>query len=277
MKASIKNLQSIGFVPVQYPTDLRHAVEKASKSWEAFCALPEDTKKNIPYSNNTDGVGYEYKNGVGKNADRKENFDITTEGVSWLQKYSKELQNDIVLEFIQDAVNLVEIMKPLVLEFAKKVEEEFLIENFVTEVAESVDTFFVRFIHYFKSEEFGMEVCAAHPDQSGFTLHLFESEQGLQCMLYSGEWISMSVSPGETVIIPAMQLQLRSKGKLRALCHRVIATPKTAREGRFAAVCFVQLKHKPKYDKDTQGRLQEKEPGFNYDLPHEIFKRQFKI
>ena len=276
MKASIKNLQTVGFVPVQYPGSLRAAVEKASKSWEAFCDLPEEVKKNIPYSNNTDGVGYEFKDGSGPNADYKENFDITTQGVSWLQKYSKELNNNIVLQFIQDAVSLVEIMKPLILQFAKDVEREFNVEDFQNEVAGSSDAFFVRFIHYFKSQEFGMEVCAAHPDQSGFTLHLFESEQGLQCMLYSGEWIDMPVSPGETVIIPAMQLQLRSKGKLRALCHRVIATPKTAREGRFAAVCFVQLKNTPKYNKEVHGRLQEKKAGFNYDMDQETFSTLFK-
>ena len=276
MRASIKNLQTVGFVPVQYPGSLRAAVEKASKSWEAFCDLPEEVKKNIPYSNNTDGVGYEFKDGSGPNADYKENFDITTQGVSWLQKYSKELNNNIVLQFIQDAVSLVEIMKPLILQFAKDVEREFNVEDFQNEVAGSSDAFFVRFIHYFKSQEFGMEVCAAHPDQSGFTLHLFESEQGLQCMLYSGEWIDMPVSPGETVIIPAMQLQLRSKGKLRALCHRVIATPKTAREGRFAAVCFVQLKNTPKYNKEVHGRLQEKKAGFNYDMDQETFSTLFK-
>ena len=276
MKASIKNLQTVGFVPVQYPGSLRAAVEKASKSWEAFCDLHEEVKKNIPYSNNTDGVGYEFKDGSGPNADYKENFDITTQGVSWLQKYSKELNNNIVLQFIQDAVSLVEIMKPLILQFAKDVEREFNVEDFQNEVAGSSDAFFVRFIHYFKSQEFGMEVCAAHPDQSGFTLHLFESEQGLQCMLYSGEWIDMPVSPGETVIIPAMQLQLRSKGKLRALCHRVIATPKTAREGRFAAVCFVQLKNTPKYNKEVHGRLQEKKAGFNYDMDQKTFTNLFK-
>jgi hypothetical protein len=88
-------------------------------------------------------------------------------------------------------------------------------------------------------------------------------------------WWDMPVSSGETTIIPAMQMQLRSKGKLTALCHRVVATPGTAIQGRFAAVCFVQLKNTPKYDKNRWGRLQEKKPGFNYDMSHDDFAKLF--
>lgn len=86
----------------------------------------------------------------------------------------------------------------------------------------------------------------------------------------------MPVSEGETVIIPSMQMQLRSQGEIRALCHRVIATPETSVAGRYSAVCFVQLKNTPKYDKDTHGRLQEKVPGFNYELPRDEFLKLFK-
>ncbi len=86
----------------------------------------------------------------------------------------------------------------------------------------------------------------------------------------------MPVSGNETVIIPAMQMQLRSGGDLNALCHRVIATPETAVHGRYSAVCFVQFKNTPKYDKDRCGRLQEKVPGFNYEMSHQEFERLFK-
>ncbi len=86
----------------------------------------------------------------------------------------------------------------------------------------------------------------------------------------------MHVASGETAIIPSMQMQLRSKGELRALTHRVIANPETAVNGRYSAVCFVQFKKTPKYDKDTHGRLQEKSPGFNYGLSHDDFSKLFK-
>jgi isopenicillin N synthase-like dioxygenase len=110
------------------------------------------------------------------------------------------------------------------------------------------------------------------------TLHLFESAPGFQALtLDSKQWIDVSFPPGETVVIPSTQMQLRSEGKLTALCHRVVATEETAHTGRFSAVCFVQFSKTPKYDKDKHGRLQEKDPGFNYGMPLEEFARLFKI
>jgi hypothetical protein len=38
----------------------------------------------------------------------------------------------------------------------------------------------------------------------------------------------------------------------------------------------VQLKKTPKYDKEKQGRLQEKVPGFNYAMRHQAFSELFK-
>lgn len=276
MNFSINDLKSKGFIALSYPTNLRLAVNKATDSWKMFCALPTEVKKGLPYSNGADGVGYELKDGIGNKADRKENLDITLAGSEWLEKHAASIKNPVALEFVENAMVLVKILKPVVLGFARQSQDAFGINGFVEEVERGEDAFFVRFIHYFGDRKIGDETATAHTDQSGFTLHLFESAAGLQCMTYEGEWIDMPVSEGETVIIPSMQMQLRSMGKLRALCHRVIATTETANCGRYSAVCFVQLKKTPKYDKDTQGRLQEKTPGFNYSLPHEEFARLFK-
>lgn len=122
----------------------------------------------------------------------------------------------------------------------------------------------------------GDETASAHVDQSAFTFHLYESDPGLQGLTFDEKkWIDIPVSAGETVIFPAMQMQLRSKGEIRALCHRVIATECTAKHGRYSAVCFVQLKRTAKYDKDRCGRLQERKPGFNYDMPNAEFSKLF--
>lgn len=272
----IRDLQDKGFVVWPYPAELRAAVNQAVVAWKAFCALPTDVKKGLPYSNNADGVGYELKLGEGKNADRKENFDVTTAGLAWLEKHADAIQASAALDFIRIATSLPALLKPLVVEFAQMSEKEFGISGFEDEVVSGEDAFFIRFIHYFGDRALGEETASAHVDQSGFTPHLFESAPGLQCLTYDGKWIDMPVSEGETVIIPSMQMQLRSDGKLRALCHRVIATPETADAGRYSAVCFVQLKKTPKYNKDVGGRLQEKEPGFNYDMPHGEFEKLFK-
>ncbi len=276
MNTHISELKTTGFVMLDYPSDLRSAVEKTVELWKRFCALPVEVKKGLPYSNGGDGVGYELKEGIGNKADRKENFDITTEGEAWFLKNIDTIENPVAIEFVKSATALVAVMKPTILEFASQAEAEFGLEGFAKEVEESEAGFFTRFIHYFGDRDVGEETATAHTDQSGFTLHLFENAEGLQCLTYDMKWIDMPVSSGRTVIIPSMQMQLRSRGELTALCHRVIATERTAHEGRYSAVCFVQLKRTPRYDKEKGGRLQEKEPGFNYGMTHEEFATLFK-
>ncbi len=273
---NIKNLVDVGYIKMTYPPELRAAVEKAAESWKAFCALPTETKRGLPYSNNADGVGYEMKDGIGNKTDRKENFDITTAGQKWLLDNAGKIGNQTALRFITDAVELVRLAKPLIVDFAEQAESAFSIKDFAQEVASSEDAYFIRFIHYFGDRKVGEETASAHTDQSGFTPHLYESEAGLQCLTHQKQWIDMPVSSSETVIIPSMQMQLRSGGTLKATCHRVVATDRTAKDGRYSAVCFVQLKKTPKYDKTSHGRLQEKVAGFNYDMSRDAFEKLFK-
>lgn len=242
---------------------------------EKFCALPAETKKILPCSNNAAGVGYELKEGGG--ADIKENFDVTMGGLEWLLKNAEKAENPAVTDFIHQATSLVALMKPSVLDFSRQAEKAFDLRGFADEVDRSEGEFFVRFIHYFGNRDAGDEIASPHVDQSCFTLHLYESDPGLQGLTYSDrKWINMPVSSGETVIIPSMQMQLRSKGSLKALWHRVIATHHTAEHGRFSAVCFVQLVDSPTRDKEKTGRMQEWPKGSTYDSSHEEFTRFFK-
>lgn len=250
MKTNIQQFKTTGQYTLTYPPALRSAVEGEIARWKEFCAQPLETKKRVGYSNNGAGVGYEHKDGSGPKGDRKENMDLT-DGP------------------------LIDLIRASALDFAGECEKEHGLGGFVDEVREC--TFFVRLIHYFGDRSVGEETAASHVDQSGFTFHLYESDPGLQCLTYdTHEWIDMLVSAGETVIIPAMQMQLRSRGELRALAHRVVSTEKTAKTGRYSAVCFIQLRDTKKYDKDRCGRLQEKEPGFNYAMSHEEFATLFR-
>lgn len=268
MKSSISNLKDRGFVSVEYPASLRKAVKETVEAWKEFCALPAEIKQSVGYVN---GVGYELKQEEGKTLDKKENFDVIL-GAS----QSLNISNDVVEHFVLHAEHLVRLMKELVSDFAQEVEDEFTIDSFHQEVTSAEDRYFVRFIHYFGDRKAGDDIATPHADQSGFTLHLFESAPGLQALSYDGKWIDMNVSDGETVIIPSMQMQLRSGGDIKALCHRVVATPESAEKGRYSAVCFVQLKDTVKYDKENQGRLQDKEPGFNYSMEYDEFQQLFK-
>jgi isopenicillin N synthase-like dioxygenase len=275
MKSIIPDLQTKGFTTLQYPPELREAVESAVGAWRKFYALPEEVKKTLPYSNAGAGVGYELKDGVGPKADRKENFDVAFGGQEWLLKNAPKINEPIISDLILKSLSLAEMVRPLAISFAQVLQYGLGIDDLGDEVEEGRLTIFPRFIHYFGDREVGEEIAAAHPDQSGFTLHLYEDETGVQCLTQEKQWVDMPGSSGETVVFPAMQLQLRSEGKLEALCHRVVATPKTAKNGRTAVVCFVQLAKSKKYNKDVHGRLQEKTPGFNYKMALEDFEKLF--
>lgn len=270
---NIADLKSKGFVLIEYPHDLRRAVETTARLWKKFCALPMQTKLQIPYSNDSAGVGYQYQTGAGEKGDWKENFDVTKAGKDWLLDHAVKTKNLVVIDFVERAIGIVDTIKPLALDFARSVEEEYSLKGFAKEVEESVDAFFVRFIRYPGGREDGVETASAHTDQSGATFHLFESAPGFECLGKDKKWIRVPISKGETVAIGCMQLQYVSEGEIDAACHRVVAI-----DGgdRLSAVCFIQFKNWPKYDKKTHGRLQEKPPGFNYGMAHEQFKKLFK-
>lgn len=275
-KYSIGDLETEGLVRVPYPADLRGSVERAVESWKNFCALPEATRKQFPYNSTAGmGVGYELKQTPGANLDVKEDFHFTLGSEGWIGGIAAEMKSPIVSRFVDDARSLTHAVEPLVLQFARDAEQQFSLDGLAREVSESQGSWFVRFLHYFGNRNVGDEIATPHADKSGFTLHLYESDPGLQYLDFKKAWQEMPVSAGETVIIPGMRMQYRSRNRLKALYHRVVATAETAAQGRFSAVCFVHLNRTPAYDKQKSGRLQEFQPGFNYEMPFDEFSRLF--
>jgi isopenicillin N synthase-like dioxygenase len=279
MKSSghIKNLKKAGFVTIAYPADLRFRVMMAVQSWKTFCELPEATKKRLPYNPGSGmGVGYELKKTQGKSLDLKEDLHVTLGQSQWLRDAAVATGEAVLINLINDASNLIDLMRSSILSFAREVEKEYNLKDFAQEVGDSKDQWFLRFIHYFGGAKVGDEIGKSHADKSGFTLHLHESDPGLQKLNFKKQWDDMPVSEGETVIIPGMRLQYRSRGELKALFHRVIANEITAISGRYSMVCFVHLKRTAEYDKDAAGRLQEFLPGFNYEMPFGEFSKLFR-
>lgn len=276
------DLGSKGFVGIPYRPDIREEVEKAMQRWIAFCALPEAVKKKMPYNGDSAGVGYELKEGKGNKADKKENFDFLRAHQFELEQAAMNSGKENIrplFDVVDSSRKLDFLISQIIIDFAMNVEKEFNLSGFADEVKRGYKdgiSFFYRYIHYFGIQSLDEEIASAHTDQSGFTLHLFESAPGLQCMGEDGKWIDMPVSKEETVIINSMQLQLRSGGTLKALPHRVVATPESIECDRYAMVVFVQLPDTAKYDKKAHGRLQEKEPGFNYHMSHAEFAQLFK-
>lgn len=274
MSMSIQELCELGFVNVDYPENLREAVEKAVASWKSFCQLPREEKLAFSFLEDShgDGAGYELKEEKGSKKDLKENFHVTL----FQHERLSAIANQRTFPFLNDAKILLDCMEPLVLTFAREIEEEQGVEGLVEEVAISKPYWILRYLHYFGDQKEGGELAAPHTDKGGFTLHLFESDEGLECYcIKTVQWTPMPVYENQTVIIPAMQLQLRSEGNLKALYHRVVATEKTARDGRFSMVCFITMDNTPKYNKKTYGNTQTHAIGFNYSISHEEFSRFF--
>ena len=268
MNETMSPLQSNGVAMMPYAPELRRLVDDAAIAWQEFCQLPTEEKMRLAQTNAA--IGYELKNGVGPQADRKENFDITTSAIDTFDHIGP--QHD----FITKATKVSVAMAELAIDFAHQVEAAYEVPGLVAKTQASTDQIFIRFLHYFGNRAAGDEIATPHCDQSGFTFHLSETAGGCQRLDYATRtWVNMPVEPGKLAAFPAMQLQLLSGGELKALPHRVIATDETKELGRFAMVCFVKLNHTPAYDKETHGRLQEFRSGFNYDMTPAQFNQLF--
>lgn len=268
------DLRLNGFVNVDYPETLRHAVENAVVSWKSFCALPKEEKNAFAFleDNHGDGAGYELKEAKGDKKDLKENFHVTLFQYDRLAK----IANKRTFPFLNDAKTLIDCIEPLIVNFARGIEEDFQVDGLADAVARDKSYWIFRYLHYFSDQQAGTEIAAPHVDKGGFTLHLYESDDGLEYFsMQDRVWKPMPVHSRQTVIIPAAQLQLASKGELKGLYHRVVATDKTAKIGRFSMVCFIPFQHIPMYNKKVYGNMQGHEIGFNYSIEHHEYAQLF--
>lgn len=277
MHESLQTLQTDGVAMMPYSLGLQQKVAAAARLWQEFRSLPLEEKQQLSTNNQGAGSGYEYKMNVGNHTDYKENFDVALMHQSYLEGLLTDMEpTSLAARFARAALDLAGVMHPLTMQFARQAEAEFALPDFARMTDASRDRVFVRFLHYPGGRAAGDIIAEPHADQSGFTFHLYETDRGCQRLDYTTRrWIDMPVERGHTAVFPAMQLQNVSHGTLRALAHRVIATPQTSTAGRDAIVCFNQLANTPVYDKAHNGRLQEREPGFNYDMTAEEFAKLF--
>ncbi len=275
-KDLVSGLETEGFIYVPYPFALRASIENAVEAWKRFCALPERKRMEFPYDPGKGmGVGYELKKTPGSHRDLKEDFHFTSGKREWLAHAAEGFGSHEASEFVAAANSLLNDMSPFIMDVFMQVERQFGIKGLTQEAANSQGSWFLRFLHYFGNRTPGDEIATSHADKCGLTFHLHESAIGLQYMDHSKEWKSAPVPAGTSMIIPGMRIQYRSKGRLKATYHRVVASPSAAQKGRFSVVCFVHLDRTPQYDKKHAGRLQEFPPGFNYDMPFKEFSKLF--
>lgn len=181
----------------------------------------------------------------------------------------------VAADFLRAAERLVHHAGLLVAYFSASIEIAFPVPDFNKNVVAGKSIWFLRFLHYFGGQEINDETAAPHADKAGFTLHLHESDSGLELWDRKKKWHPAPLALGDIGILPGMRLQYLSECRVPAICHRVVATEKTARDGRWSLVLFVHPANTPRYDKDRRGRLQEFAPGWNYDMPFEEFRKFF--
>ncbi len=276
MQQIFASLKKDGFININYPADVRNAVEETAKAWNNFCALDKSVKESFIYNDDLH-AGYEFKGEAGLGKDVKENFHITQRGLSEIEEIANK--NESAKDFIESGKRMIDAINPFVKEVLQKIEEESGISGLADRAMKVRDQWITRFLHYFPGMPAGHEIAAVHPDKGSITLHLYESADGLE-YYWNGVWHPMPVGVDYTAAIGGMGLQYATKCEIKATNHRVVATEKTSKEGRYSMVMFIQLADIPGYDKERNGRLQDvilnKGLGFNYSMSFEEFKTFFK-
>lgn len=279
MQGIFSNLKKDGFINIDYPVDVRSAVESTEKAWQDFCTLPLEEKDKFIYSEKGERAesGYEFKTEQGTGKDLKENFHVNPASVSTLEEIAAGSEE--ADEFIKSSKNLFEKINPFVKEVLEKIESESGVTGLAERAIRLQHTWVLRFLHYLPGVPVGQDLAAVHPDKGSITLHLYESADGLE-YLWDGQWKPLYVGADYTASIGGMGLQYATKCEVKATNHRVVATEKTSRNGRYSIVMFIPLADVPPYNKDKNGRLQdvilERGEGFNYNMSFDEFKTLFQ-
>jgi isopenicillin N synthase-like dioxygenase len=271
---------SIQPVWVPYPTYLRAQVELALEQWKKFCQRPLEIKNRFVFEEiaGIGDAGYEFRPGdVELKIDKKESLHFTKGESERLLSYTdRDMTSDDGRAFILTLQRLEKECFPFIIKFAEYLVQEFpsLPIDFVEKITASRNRWTYRFLHYFPGEN--DIIGGAHCDKGGFTPHLASDMPGLEYLASDKKtWLPMDSTKGSTVIIPSLQLQYVSRGKVKALCHRVISTPESRLHGRYSSVCFIDMMATALYNKKHFGGTQIHPPGFNYDMPKDDFNKMF--
>jgi len=272
------NMNNLDIARAGYSPSAKEVVSQAVASWKLVCELPQAVRLRFPYSadQRNSGVGYELKLIPGTTLDLKEDMHINREWGDRLLACADAVgDGGVFRKFIEDALKIPDAILPLVREYSQQVEDEYQLAGFTQDVEDAIPTWMVRFLHYFGDRNAGKEMAVPHADKGGFTPHLYESHPGLQYLDQRRTWQDVSIGGNETVVLPGLALQHRTRGGKIAVYHRVVATEQTAQSGRFSAVCFIDMKHSRYFDKKRVGRVQDLPVAFNYDISFENLDTYF--
>ncbi len=219
MQQILASLKKDGFINIDYPANVRGAVEETARAWKGFCDLEMNEKQIFPYNEKIEG-GYEFKGEIALGKDLKENFHITPKSISELKSLAGS--NAAANGFIDASEKLFSNITPFTNEVLEKLEEESGVVGLAERSKRMADSWVLRFLHYLPGMPAGHEIASTHPDKGSITLHLYESADGLE-YFWNDEWKSMPVGVDYTASIGGMGLQYATKCEVKAKNHCVVA------------------------------------------------------
>jgi isopenicillin N synthase-like dioxygenase len=170
--------------------------------------------------------------------------------------------------FINSCDDLIVGASEVIFSYARAIEREYELPGFVNKTMKVADNWTFRFLHYFG----GRILAQPHADRGGFTLHLFETAGGGQCLGRDLTWRDWEIGDGKTIIFPGVGLQHITGGLAKALWHRVISPPGII--DRFAMVAFIDFEHTHRYA-DQRQRIADLPTGGTYNMPFDEFTALF--
>lgn len=265
------NNQSPLYLEIPFPDLARFLAQRVANEWRAFCELPAEVKSafSIGVEDPACDDGYRMRCNAGE--DPKEFFHVTRANLPDLceriGRFDQRRAGVSAMLALADAL-LIEA-SDMVYDYAERIAKTVPgCEHLTREIFASGHIATLRFLHYLPGKCAAGEILAApHIDQGGPTLHLYESESGLEYLDRDDAWKELPIGKGTEKTTPCfggLTQQYATSSSITALCHRVIATERTGKEGRWSIVCFSEILSAPRVRKDL--RLSQLTPGFNYDL-----------
>lgn len=256
-----------GYGVIDYPADLKIAVEDLMSKFSSFCNQELEHKENLNYKNST---GYENRDKIANpdSVDHKESFYIKA-NYELPDSYTPSKED---VAFVNSCKELFEKIAPKIIESTK-----ILSDISGTDLTQYFDTsaLTLRAIHYYPDSN--VEIAHSHVDRGGQTYHLYESTGGLESF-WNGEWNHLSFAKDQMAFFPCIQAQYASKCNLKGLCHRVVSNADSIKNGRYSLVLFVDYNKLPfKYSFTKSGPIEKTfSPGLNYNLSFSELESYFE-
>lgn len=246
------------FVDIDYPETITGLIGTAGP-WREFCELPLDIKKKFEFPDHQAEAdpGYRFRSKAAGRED-KEYFHAYPNILDLVEKDGNTdlVENTPALSrFFDYGIEVQKTAHEFALDIGRKMGKE--IPELLALINDGRIKSVLRLLHY--TNDIHTEVIAAqHYDRSLYTLHLYESGDGLQFMNWDMQWTDAPIGLGKTVIFSGYRMEQLTSGALQKTWHRVVR--KDAVRDRLSMVLFVWTDAVPDYD--SNARSQEMKPSY---------------